>query len=235
MSFQFERRLDMKRVKKFLSFLLSLVVILCSVQLVNAAEAPTENVTLYISDEVYNDITSNEDVTVALTQQDELLQDYFEITKILSDEQLAGAYFDEKGNLHIMVTEDVPIPLDNNNNICYELTQYSYVQLEEFQEIINNYSDEIGFTASGIDQEDNKVVIYSVSDLDIGLLNEIIPEDSVKIVMEDHTITTDNGTATVQPGTKISNTSNNTYGSITCGVMWDSSNYYVLSVWKKLY
>lgn len=222
MSFQFERRSDMKRIKNFLYFLMSLVIILFSVQLVNATEIPDENVIFYMSDEVYNDITSNEELNAALMQQDELLQDYVEITKELSEEQLAGAYFDDNGELHIMVTEDVPVQLENNN-ICYEIAQYSQAQLKKFQEIINNSSDEIGFTASGIDQEDNKVVIYSVNDLDVDLLNELIPEDSIKIVMEDHTEFTNDEAVTVEPGTKISNTSTGTYGSVACGVVWDYS------------
>ena len=41
--------------------------------------------------------------------------------------------------------------------------------------------------------------------------------------MEDHTIAMDSATKTVQPGTKINNTSNSTYGSITCSVVWDES------------
>lgn len=157
-----------------------------------------------------------------MKQQDVLLQEYFEITAEISEEQFSGAYFDGDGKLHIVVTEEMSA-MSKSGDIIYEVAKYSYEQLRTFQDKINAHAKEIGFTASGIDQEDNKVVIYRVLKIDTDLLYDIIPKDSVKIVAEDHSISKDSATHTVQPGTIISNTSNSTYGSITCGVMWDNS------------
>lgn len=177
----------MKHFKQILSFLLTLSIALSPVLILHAAEAPTANVSLSLSDEGHAGMAGEDEADVASARQAEVLQEYFEIVETLSDEQLAGSYFDEDGKLHILVTEGVPVRSDNDG-ICFELAKYSYGQLQRFQEMINEYSEEIGFTASGIDQEDNQVVIYSIDDLDLDLLHEIIPEDSVKIVREDHTI-----------------------------------------------
>jgi hypothetical protein len=56
-------------LQKIFAFLLTLSIVFCSAQIVNAAEVPTENVSLYISDRIYDDITSNDEVNAAFVRK----------------------------------------------------------------------------------------------------------------------------------------------------------------------
>lgn len=209
-------------MKKILSFLLALSLLFSSNIMVNAGSQPEENVHFYLSDEAYQSISENEEINQAFASQNDALSEYATISQQLTDEQLGGAYFDDEGTLHVLLTENIPISTTLTTNICYDVATYSYSQLVDFQNIIITQREEIGFDASGIDQEDNMVVIYCADTLDLDLLYDLIPENSVKIVDEDPNLS-DCSTHTVVPGKKITNTTNSTYGSIACSVVWNNS------------
>ena len=129
---------------------------------------------------------------------------------------MAGAYFDEAGELHVLVTEEIPVCL-SNEFVHYETAEYSYAYLEELQIMLDNYSDRIGFTASGIDQEDNKVVIYSENDLDLGFLYTLVPQNALKIVEENLVIKdcqASKARFTVEPGREIYIAATETTGTV---------------------
>lgn len=209
-------------MKKILSFLLALSLLFSLNIVANASSQPEENVRFYLSDEAYQGISENEEINQAFARQNAALIEYATISQQLTADQLGGAYFDDEGTLHVLVTENIPIPATLTTNICYDEATYSYSQLVDFQNIIITQREEIGFDASGIDQEDNKVVIYCADTLDLDLLYDLIPENSVKIVAEDPDLS-DCSTHTVVPGKQITNTTNGTYGSIACSVVWDNS------------
>lgn len=209
-------------MKKILSILLALSLLFSLGIVANASSQPEENIHFYLSDEAYQSISENEEVNQAFSRQNAALSEYAAISQELTDDQLGGAYFDDEGKLHVLITEDIPMPASLTADICYDLATYSYSELEGFQNTIINQRVEIGFDASGIDQEDNKVVIYCADTIDFDLLYELIPQDSVKIVAEDPDLS-DCATHTVVPGQRITNTTNNTYGSIACSVVWDNT------------
>ena len=215
----------MKHIKIRYHLLLMLAMVFYSVQPVHAAENSDVEAGFYLSDEVYNDIVNAERMGAAMKQQNELLQVYIEIKETLTDEQLAGAYFDEAGELHVLVTEEMPMRL-SNEFVHYETAEYSYAYLEELQIMLDNYSDRIGFTASGIDQEDNKVVIYSENDLDLGFLYTLVPQNALKIVEENLVIKdcqASKARFTVEPGREIYIAATETTGTVGCGVVWNNS------------
>ncbi|MCH5269307.1 MAG: hypothetical protein J1E83_01025 [Lachnospiraceae bacterium] len=211
----------MKRFSRILSVLSVLILFFLISTTVAADTKPTENVVFFLPDEVYNDLTENEEVNLELSRQSAALVEYYEITSQLKEDQLGGAFFDDSGILHVLVTNDIAI-ISESDNICYELAVYSYAQLEDFQKKIIDQRENIGFDACGIDQEDNKVVIYSANSLDMDLLYEIIPNDSVKIIKDDQ-VMINCATETVVPGSKINDTTSGHYGSVSCGVVWDNS------------
>ncbi|MGX8698788.1 MAG: hypothetical protein ACSW8F_02520 [bacterium] len=209
-------------MKKMLSILLALSLLLSLNIAANAGSQPEENVRFYISDEAYESISENEEIHRAFARQNAALREYAAISQQLTDDQWGGAYFDDEDTLHVLVTEDIPAPANLTADICFDTALYSYRQLVDFQNIIINQRKEIGFDASGIDQEENKVVIYCADTLDLDLLYDLIPQNSVKIVAEDPALS-NCSTNTVVPGTQITNLTNYTYASIACGVVWDKS------------
>ncbi len=210
-------------MKKVVSILLVLILFFSFVDVVNASNPPEENVSFYVSDEVYQSISEKKEENQTFAEQSIALNEYFSITQQLDDEQLGGAFFDDDNKLHVLLTEDVPIAMSLTTNICYDMVPYSYKQLQTFQNIIINRRGEIGFDSCGIDQEDNVVIIYCADTLNTELLYELIPQNSVKIILENQDLH-NCATQVVYPGTKLTNMMNNSYGTVACGVVWDNSS-----------
>ncbi len=116
--------------------------------------------------------------------RNELLKYYYEALEEYSEIEFGGSYYDDEGNLHILVTDESLIPAETAEGLIYEAVTYSYAKLREYQNIIAENRTAIGFTACGIDQSANKVVIYCGDPLDTDLLYSLVPEDAVKIVDE---------------------------------------------------
>lgn len=117
-------------------------------------------------------------------RRNKLLVYYYEALEKYSKSEFGGSYYDDEGNLHILVTDESLIPNEAAEGVIYEAVTYSYAKLQEYQDIIADNRHAIGFDACGIDQSDNKVVIYCADQLNTDLLYSLIPEDSVKIVAE---------------------------------------------------
>ena len=137
-------------MKKVVSILLVLILFFSFVDVVNASNPPEENVSFYVSDEVYQSISEKKEENQTFAEQSIALNEYFSITQQLDDEQLGGAFFDDDNKLHVLLTEDVPIAMSLTTNICYDMVPYSYKQLQTFQNIIINRRGEIGFDSCGI-------------------------------------------------------------------------------------
>lgn len=117
-------------------------------------------------------------------RRSKLLKYYYEALEKYSKSEFGGSYYDDEGNLHILVTDESLIPAETAEGLIYEAVTYSYAKLQEYQDIISDNRRAIGFDACGIDESANKVVIYCGDPLDTDLLYSLIPEDSVKIVAE---------------------------------------------------
>ena len=209
-------------MKKIVSIMLAFAMTISLCITASAIELPEDNVSFYLSDEVYQSVYENKDVKSALSEQGEILDDFFTLMQHFDDSKFGGSYFDDNGKLHILVTDNIAMPVAQNPNIYYDVATYSYSQLEAFQETIANRRHDIGFDASGIDQSTNQVVIYCPDPLNTDLLYNLIPQDSVKILKLDPTAS-DCATNTVVPGSKIRNDTANKASSVSCAVIWDRS------------
>lgn len=181
-----------------------------------------EDVHFYLCDEAYQRISEDEEINHEFSHQKIALNEYSTIFQQLTIDQFGGAYFDNDGMLHVLLTADTAVPATLTTYICYDVAMYSYDQLVAFQTALIDKREEIGFDVSGIDQEENMVIIYSAQPLNLALLYTLIPQNAVKIVTEEP-ILSNCSTHTVIPGQKIRNTTNNTFGSITCGVVWGNT------------
>jgi|GEM_PF-3592551 len=214
-------------MKKILSLIL-IVVLTMTMGSVFASTLPDRNsdVSFLLADEI---VTSLDNITQndpRIAKQDTLLQFYSDFITQIDKQYLGGSYFDENGDLNIILKEEMYYSSKKllQEGVSYKIGKYSYTELEEFQDIANENRIDIGLVGTGIDQEENKIMIYTNSNdnLNTDLLFALIPSDAIKIsIGENEGI--DTATHTVSPGSKISNTTNNTYGSISCGVVWDNS------------
>lgn len=215
-------------MKKILSLMLAFVMIISigTSTSVFASTLPEKNsVSFFLSDEIINSLDDEIESNETMRKQDSLLQFYNNLTSKGYDKSLGGAYFDDNGDLNIVIKEGIhDFVKTSQEGIKYVMGKYSYAELEKFQDTVNHISDDINLDGTGIDQEDNKIIIYTDDEIKLNkeLLLSLIPDDSVKIVIEDNK-TVNDAIETVKPGTKISNTSASTAGSVGCGVIWDNS------------
>jgi len=170
-------------------------------------------------------------------EQDENLRKYGELAKVYNDfreeqsmENFGGAYYDDNGDLHILLTENAYSTTEKtlHDNVILETANYSYVELQNYQADVLERKEDIGFQSTGIRQSQNKVIVYTddVDKLDYDLLYLLIPQDAVNVEYSiDETV--NNTTFTVSPGDKIGlNSSMSSYGTISCGVVWGSDDTY---------
>lgn len=204
--------------------LLVLTMILCLIVTTGNAPIKGQNngkISIFVSSEIDEDITKRISEEEAFEKQGYLLECFSEIKNELSEDIYGGSYFDDDGDLHIQICE-VDNELPCYPGIVYEKVKYSFKQLTEFQDIVIEKHEQIGFDSSGIRQNLNKIILYSQIDVNKELVERIIPEDAYMVV-HDNVENVNCTSVNVIPGKKITNTSNNTYGSISCGVVWDNS------------
>ncbi len=208
-------------MKKIISIMLAFFMAISLCITTSAIELP-EDISFYLDNEVYQDVYGNEEINNMLSKQGRILDDFFTLMQNFDDSKFGGSYFDEYGQLHILVTEDYIMPASLNQDIYYDIATYSYSQLITFQEIISSHRHDIGFDACGIDDSTNQIVIYCPDPLNTDLLYSLIPQDSVRISKIDPTAS-DCSTHTVVPGTKIRNDTKAKASSVSCAVVWDQS------------
>lgn len=182
------------------------------------------NYEFYLGDEIYNSLNELADNDRSFAKQRKLLGFYNGFSDKIDEKQLGGAYFDENENLVIVLKENEYLKATRiyQEDVSYKLAKYSYEELQELQIIVNGLKEDIGFQGSGIDQEENKVNIYTDGKLNLELLYKTIPEDSIKLIIGDYN-GTNCATYTVTPGTKITRELDGSYGTVSCGVVWDLS------------
>lgn len=117
-------------------------------------------------------------------RRNKLLKYYYEALEKYSKSEFGGSYYDDNGDLHILVTDESLIPAETAEGVIYEAVTYSYAKLQEYQRIISDNRRAIGFDSCGIDESANKVVIYCGDTLDADLLYSLVPEDAVEISTE---------------------------------------------------
>lgn len=112
-----------------------------------------------------------------------------------------GSYINDNGKLVIYITEgtDIPTPLNNDENVVYEICDYSYNELLDVMDALNAFKFEHGadsvaknYNMFGLYDADNRVIVQ----LD-NLSDETI-EDFKKLVCDSEAIVFEQGTGPAQ-------------------------------------
>ncbi|MCL2050655.1 MAG: hypothetical protein FWG91_02830 [Lachnospiraceae bacterium] len=163
----------------------------------------------YVDNEIHKSINEFAEDDLSFAKQRELLIFYNEIIDEINEEYFGGAYFDENENLVILIKEGALINSEriNKEYVSFKIVKYSYEELSIYQKTINGLKEQIGFQATGINQQENKVNIYTDGKLNKEILYKTVPEDALNIIIGDY-YGADSAAYTVVPGTLITNTFN---------------------------
>lgn len=228
-------------MKKILSVVLTLTFIIFSINtIVYAYDSDKKEIGIFYAEEVKE--AFEESINAIDYEQLENMKSsmliYNEAIEKIGYDYLGGAYYDDTGKLHILVSDSSDLYRDSNpintinsliietevqEQVCIEYSKYSYNELMNFKSKIGEFFSENGIKAAGISDQLNKVIIYACEGTSLSMLQEIIPEDAFEVVQEEINLQ-DTASYTLPCGSSLYNSFKNSYASLGCGVVWDKSS-----------
>jgi hypothetical protein len=112
---------------------------------------------------------------------------YFEYTFNEYNQYFGGVYSNDGRNI-LCITEDSPIALIDyldENNVLYTYVKYNYSELLVLSQVINNTAEEVhGFWGLGINEKDNRIVIYTSNSEDVLEYFRSYVDEGVLVIIE---------------------------------------------------
>jgi hypothetical protein len=137
---------------------------------------------------------SNMKIEKIIKKQEKELVKYEKIQNKLNNDKnfnnnYAGAYFDELGELNVNYAGGIEIIEKEINDIKFHKVKYSKKYLEQIKGTISPRMNELGISAMALDEEYNKVIVYSTAEkLNKAKLQEIVDIDAIEFRLQEITI-----------------------------------------------
>ena len=117
-------------MKKLICVLMTMIIMVSSVITSKASNISPNEVRFFLTDEIYQNIKQNDSINQAFSKQNSLLVEYSSILESLPNERSGGAFFDDDGFLHILITEEISDLISSRDDLYFDLVKYSYNQLK---------------------------------------------------------------------------------------------------------
>jgi hypothetical protein len=111
-------------------------------------------------------------------------------SKLIEDKNFndnyAGTFIDELGELNVNYAGDIKYIEKEIIGVKFHEVKYTKKYLEKTQETLSSKMNELGILAMGLDEENNKVIIYSTSEiLNKAKIQEIVDIDAIEFKLQE--------------------------------------------------